>query len=132
MFASFLTVGQGASPNNLFTSSLLVSGLLIGVLLFVFPIFWMHQYISRAKEIKIEAIAEETQAIGESNDIFPYATPESDQEANSYTYQFIALNQVQETKEYPLDISMIQEVLFALILPYLSTVLFQFLSDSVL
>lgn len=132
MFATFLTVGRGASPNNLFTSSLLVSGLLIGVLLFVLPIYWMSRYISRAKEVKIDAIAKQAKAIGDTNDIFPYATPESVQETNDYTYQFIALNRVQDTNEYPLNLSMIQDLLFALILPYLTTVAFQFLFDAVL
>jgi len=132
LYVVFLTVGVGSSLTQLFNSGLLITGSCFGLGLFLLPIYWMKHYIATAKTAKIEAIAEKAREVGDSEDLFPYADPNSPDEVQEYTYNFIQRNQVRNTSEYPLNLALVEQVLFALLLPYLTTVFFEFIFNSVL
>lgn len=126
LFLLFQTIAVGASPTDQFSLSLLLTGLLVGLLLFFGPMLWIKSFTATAKEAKIEALAELSREVGSTEDIFPYAEPESVDDANQYTYNHIRMQRVEQTSEFPIDIAMVQEVLFALLLPYVTSLAFDF------
>lgn len=130
LFATFQTVAVGARPTDLFSSGLILAGLAGGLVFFFAPILWMKSFLSAAKEAKIEALAEQSRAVGPNDDLFPYAEPTSGEDASQYTYNHIRMQRVRSTSEFPLNVSMLQEIVFALLLPYLSSVTFDFLLNS--
>jgi hypothetical protein len=130
LFMLFQTVAVGASPMDQFSLPLLLAGLLVGLILFFGPMLWMKSFINAAKHIKIEALAEQSREVGSTEDIFPYAEPESVEDANQYTYNHIRMQRVEMASEFPLNITMIQEVLFALLLPYITSLAFDFVLQN--
>jgi hypothetical protein len=130
LFAVFQTVAVGTNPTALFSSTLLVAGLLVGLALFFGPMLWIKSYLAGAKERKIDALADASRRVGSTDELFPYAEPESTDDASKYTYNHIRMQRVQSTSEFPLEFAMIQEVLFALILPYVTSLAFDFLLQS--
>ncbi|MFB6093062.1 MAG: hypothetical protein ABEK02_08640 [Haloquadratum sp.] len=131
LFAVFQTVAVGASPTDLLSSTLLVAGLLVGLVLFFGPMLWIKSYLAGAKEAKLEALADASRRVGPTDDLFPYAEPESVDDLNKYTYNHIRMQRVQSTSEFPLEFAMLQEILFALVLPYVTSLAFDFLLRSV-
>lgn len=130
LFAVFQTVAVGTSPTDLLSSTLLAVGLLVGLGLFFGPMLWIKSYLAGAKETKIEALADASRRVGSTTELFPYAEPESTDHASQYTYNHIRMQRVQSTSEFPLDFGMIKELLFALVLPYVSSLAFDFLLQS--
>ncbi|MFB6095036.1 MAG: hypothetical protein ABEJ71_01115 [Halodesulfurarchaeum sp.] len=126
LFALFQTVAIGTSPVDQFSLTLLFAGLLVGLLLFFGPMVWIKSFIGAAKEVKIESLASHSREVGSTDELFPYAEPESVEHANQYTYNHIRMQRVESTSEFPFDIAMMQEVLFALVLPYISSLAFDF------
>lgn len=126
LFAVFQTVAAGTSPADLFSSGLLIAGLAVGLCLFFGPMLWIKSYLSAAKEAKVEALAEASRAVGPTEELFPYAVPESTDDASRYTYNHIRMQQVRATSELPIEFAMLQEILFALVLPYATSLLFDY------
>jgi len=131
LFMVFQTVAVGASPVDQFSLTLLIAGLVVGLILFFGPMLWVKSFIAAAKEVKIDALAERSREVGSTADIFPYAEPDSVDDANQYTYNHIRMQRVEMTSEFPLDIAMIQEVLFALVLPYITSFAFDFALQNI-
>ena len=121
LYTTFETVAVGTSPTELFSSVLIIIGLCLGVVFFFAPVFWIKSYLSVVKEKKIDALAEATRQVGSTDQIFPHAEPSSVEDAGWYTYNHIRMQQVDATREFPVDLSMLNELLFALVLPYLSS-----------
>lgn len=132
LFMLFQTVAVGASPLDQFSVTVLLAGLLVGLILFFGPMLWVKSFTAAAKEAKIEALAERSRQVGSSEEIFPYAEPESVEDTNQYTYNHIRMQRVEMTSEIPLNIGMIQEVLFALILPYITSIAFDYVLQGII
>lgn len=131
LFTTFQTIAAGATPTGLFSSTLIVAGLGLGLVLLFAPMLWVKGYVAAAKEAKIDAIAEQSRRVGSTDDLFPYAEPESVDDANQYTYNHIRMQRVESASEIPLDLSMFREVLFALVLPYVTSLAFDAALQSV-
>lgn len=91
---------------------------------------WIKSYLAAAKEAKIDALAEASRSVGSTQELFPYAEPESTDHASKYTYNHIRMQRVQSTSELPIEFAMLQEILFALILPYVTSLLFDYALQS--
>jgi hypothetical protein len=131
LFMLFQTVAVGASPLNQFSLTVLAAGLLVGLIVFFGPMLWIKSFTAAAKEAKIEALAERSRQVGSTEELFPYAEPESVADANQYTYNHVRMQRVEMTSELPLNISMIQEVLFALVLPYITSLAFDYVLQGI-
>ncbi|WP_348608457.1 hypothetical protein [Halobaculum rarum] len=131
LFTTFQTVAVGTDPTSLFSSTFIIAGLAFGVLLFFGPMLWLRGYIGAAKQHKIDVLAERTADIGETADRFPYAEPASPEETSRYLYERLRMEQIERTSEFPLDTGMVQEVLFALVLPYVTSLAFDYLLATV-
>lgn len=121
LFTMFETVAIGTDPTEMFSSALIVSGIGVGLVFFFAPVLWMKSYISAAKDAKLQTIAEATRSVGSTDDLLPYAEPESSADESRYIYNHIRMQRVEATKEFPINIGMIYEVLVALVLPYLTS-----------
>ncbi len=130
VFTTFQTVAVGASPTDLVSSTLLSTGLAAGLVFFFAPMFWIKSFVAAAKEAKIDALAKRSREVGPTDDLFPYAEPESSDDASQHTYNHIRMQRVDATNEFPLNTAMLQEVLFALVLPYLTSLAFDFVLSS--
>ncbi|MCG1003436.1 MULTISPECIES: hypothetical protein [Halobacterium] len=130
LFTTFQTVGVGASPTSMFSSALLLSGLAVGLIFFFAPMFWVKSFVGDAKEAKIDALAQRSRQVGDTDDRLPYAEPNSPESVDQYTYDYLRIQQVDSTSEFPLDVAMLQEVLFALVLPYVTSLAFDFVVNS--
>ncbi|SDX88073.1 hypothetical protein [Halobellus clavatus] len=126
LFALFQTVATGTSPTDLSSSVLLLTGVALGVALFVGPMARIKSYLASAKAAKIDALAEAVRRVGSTDELFPYAEPESIDDTSQYTYNHIRMQRVQSTSELPLNFGMLREFLFALFLPYASSVVFEY------
>lgn len=126
LFLLFQTVAVGASPTDQLSTPVLLAGLLAGLVLFFGPLLWLRTFIAAAKEAKIESIAEKSREVGPTENLPPYAEPESIDDANQYTYNSIRIQRVKSTSEFPVNIGMVQEVVLALVLPYLSSFTYDF------
>lgn len=100
----------------------------LGVVLFVAPVYALHTHIVRLKEAKIDCIASGMAAAGpvEDTGVPPDITPDSEH-VSEYFYQHMRLSEVRSTKEYPLDVSMFEELLGLFVLPYVANRLLDFL-----
>lgn len=127
LFTTFQTVAVGTDPTSLFSSTFIIAGLAFGVTLFFGPMLWLRGYIGAAKEHKIDVLAERTADIGETADRFPYAEPTSAEETSRYLYERLRMDQIERTSEFPLNTGMVQEILFALVLPYVTSLAFDYL-----
>lgn len=130
LFTTFQTVAVGTSPTTLFSSSLILGGIAVGLALFAGPLLWLRGFISAAKAYKIDAIARRTAEIGPTDERVPYADPESPAETSRYLYERLRMEQVDRTSELPLETGMIREVLFALVLPYVTSLAFDYVLNA--
>jgi len=124
VFTTFQTVATGAAPTDLFSSSFILAGLGLGVVVLVAPMLWVKEYVATAKREKVDVIVEQSRRVGATDDLLPYAEPESVDDASQYTYNHIRMQRVQSASEIPLDLSMVREVMFALVLPYVTSLAF--------
>lgn len=92
------------------------SGLIL--LLFLAPVFWLHRHMRRMRAAKLEAIGEEFAAAG-GDDRLPPDVPAADEDVSEYTSANLKLARVRETKTYPLDLGIVEELLLVLALPFL-------------
>lgn len=92
------------------------SGLIL--LLFFAPVFWLHRHMRRMRAAKLEAIGEEFAAAG-GDDRLPPDVPAPDEEVEEYTSANLKLARVRQTRTYPLDLGIVEELLLVLALPFL-------------
>jgi len=118
LFASFLTLARGTGVTNPFNLSFIVGGSVFGIALFYAPVYWLHVHMSTAKNEKIDAIAREIRTAGTDDRMFPNTQADSTSTVLEYTHDHIRLTRVENTKEFPTNLSMIQKVMFSLVLPY--------------
>lgn len=130
LFVMFQSVAVGASATDQLSAPIVIAGLVFGLMIFIGPMMWLKSFVTAAKKAKIEALAEHSRAIGPTQELFPYAEPESVDEANQYTYNHIRMQRVERTREFPVNMGMLQQVLFALILPYITSLAFDFLLQN--
>lgn len=112
---------------NLFGVGLAIT---FGVVLFVLPILIIHGLMKHAKHEKIHQLAREVEACGPSDDemMFPDTkVPDSVEEGHDYIQYFIKITKVENTHEYPVDVSHIQEIALAALVPYMAHVTVTFL-----
>lgn len=113
--------------------AVLGTAIVLGVTLFFFPIVALHGHMKHAKHAKISQIADQVQTHGPDGDesMFPETTlPESVEEGNEYVHLFIKMRKVENTREYPVDVSHIQELILAAIVPYVAHVTVTFLLSA--
>lgn len=127
LFTTFLTVAEGTSPTELFSSVLVLGGLGLGLVLFIAPLLWMKQYLRAAKRAKIDVIVEGTRRIGSTDEILPYVEPETGDDATQYVYNHIRMSRIEMARDIPVDTGALREVLFALVLPYTASLVFDHL-----
>lgn len=130
LFVMFQSVAVGASATDQLSAPIVAAGLMFGLMMFIGPMMWLKSFVAAAKEAKIEALAEQSRSIGPTQELFPYAEPESVDDANQYTYNHIRMQRVERTREFPINIGMLQEVLFALVLPYITSLAFDSLLQN--
>lgn len=122
-YATFFTFSVGVRNTTLATTMTLV-GTGLALVLFVAPVYYLHRYMKAAIETKIEDIADTVRSVGPSDDdrMFPDTTVENPDHADVYTHEFIRLQKVEATAEYPIDVAILQETVLILVLPYLAHV----------
>lgn len=104
--------------------------IVFGVVLFVLPILVVHGHMKHAKHQKIQQLAHEVERRGPEGDemMFPETKiPESVDEGHDYIQYFIKLTKVENTREYPIDVSHLQELVLAALVPYVAHVTVTFL-----
>lgn len=121
LYFVFESVSMGSSPFDAFSRIILFGGIGFAVLTFLGPVYWLHHYMRRKKEAKIEEITKEIETEGPEGSRFPDIDPKTD-EFEFYTNEFIRLSRVENMKEFPVDFSLVLEFLFVLALPYLAEV----------
>lgn len=122
LIAVFLVPNQGISGANLYPDATIFLGMVLAVVLFFGPAYWLHRHMRSAKEIRIDHIAADIRSRGPTDDeaMFPETRADSQSVVGEYTHGYIQLSQVRSMHEYPIDISMVQEFLFVLLLPYVA------------
>lgn len=104
--------------------------IVIGIVLFVLPILVIHGHMKHAKHAKIQQLAKEVEDRGPKDDgmMFPETSiPESVDEGHEYIQYFIKISKVENTHEYPVDVTHLQELVLAAFVPYLAHVTVTFL-----
>ncbi|MFB6267482.1 MAG: hypothetical protein ABEI31_07465 [Halodesulfurarchaeum sp.] len=122
--AVFFVANISIEASNLYPDTTVLAGMTGGVVLFFAPAYWLHRHMRAAKEARIDDIAEDIRRSGPEDDeeMFPETRANSPDEGIEYTHGYIQLSQVRSMHEYPIDVSMVQEFLFVLLLPYVAHV----------
>lgn len=133
LFVIFVALPGGVNPLDRFPLAIVLGGTTLGALLFFAPVYWLHRHMRALKETKIEIIANRMEKdIDPENEFFPDIDFESVENVSAYMHEYIALTRVEGMREYPVDISIIQEFLFVLALPYVahvsSTIFFEMIT----
>lgn len=128
VYAIWITSGEllgatAAVSVSTVITTVIVGGSVLGVVLFFLPIISLHGYMKSAKHEKIQEIAAEIRESGPTDDpeIFPETKlPEDADQGIEYTQLFIDMTVVENTREYPIDVSHLQEILLAAVIPYIA------------
>lgn len=121
----------GVSPLSVFGVTATIVG---GVVLLALPIILLHGHLKEAKHRKIQELAADVEALGPQDDdrMFPETSvPESVDEGHAYIQYFIKITKVENTHEYPVDVSHIQELVLAAIVPFVAHVTVSLLATYV-
>lgn len=118
LFATFLTLSEGTGIRR-FQLVLLVAATVAGITLFYVPVYWLHIHLLKMKKEKLKHIKRQIEDKGNDNEMFPHTVPETEEVVYEYTHDYIRLTRVESTKEFPVDTSMLQQVAFSIILPYI-------------
>lgn len=105
-------------------------GVGVGVALFFLPVAITHGHMKHAKHRRIREIADEIKAHGPDSDdqMFPdTAIPTTLDDGHAYLHYYVKLRRLESTREYPIDVSHIQEMMLAAVVPYVAHVTVTFL-----
>lgn len=104
-------------------SIVIAGGVAVLVALFFFPVVLLHGHMRDAKHRKITEISEQVRASGPDGEMFPEtAIPHDPDVARQYSQLFIHLRKVENTREYPIDVTHVQELVLAGLVPILADV----------
>lgn len=112
------------------TTTIIFGSIILGISLFFFPIFIIHKHMKTSKHQKLRIIAREVEEYGGDDDtmMFPETpAPNSADDAHFYTHHFIKIMKVKDTREFPIDVSHIREIIIAAFIPYIAHVTVTFL-----
>lgn len=115
---------------GLLTTAFIGAATVLGVALFVFPVVVLHGHMKAAKHDRIHAIATEVERRGpeEDSNMFPDTSlPDSPADGSEYLHLYVKLRKVENTREFPIDVSHLQELVLAALVPYLAHVTVTFL-----
>lgn len=132
LYAGFLTVTKGVSTAELAHQAFILTGTLVGVVLFFIPILWVGFHMQSLKYAKIEAIVEQTKSIGADGCTFPETQADSFTDAITYTHEYVRLSVVREMKHYPMDVFALRDFVSALPLPFVLNVVTAYLQNNFL
>ncbi|MFB6254212.1 MAG: hypothetical protein ABEI06_06365 [Halobacteriaceae archaeon] len=122
IYGIFVVVAVGSNPVDPFSQLILFGGITFGFIIFALPVYWIHKYMHHKKRAKIEEICEDIKDAGPEDDpnVFPETSPTAEEEFDKYSHDYIRLNRVENMKEFPVDFSLVLELLFVLLIPYLA------------
>lgn len=118
VYVVFLAFAIGPDIGDARHLSILIGSSGVILLLFFAPVFWLHMHMRRMRAAKLEAIGGEFAAAG-GDDRLPPDVPAADEDVTEYNRAYLKLVRVRDTREYPLDIGIIEELLIVLALPFL-------------
>lgn len=118
VYVVFLAFAIGPDIGDVRHLSILLGSSGVILLLFLAPVFWLHMHMRRMRAAKLEAIGGAFAAAGE-DDRLPPAVPAPDEDVTEYTRAYLKLVRVRDTKAYPLDIGIVEELLLVLAIPFL-------------
>lgn len=113
---------QDLQSNPLDISAILI-GWVFGIAIFAVPIYWIHLHMSDWKESKQMEIIQNMKQIGETPGAYPDPELETQEELMRYMSYNQKLRRVDQMSEYPVDITIVQEIVAVAIIPYLVTLL---------
>lgn len=124
---TLLTVGRGYRMNALAGNQsvvyvdllYLLVGTLVGLVLFSYPLFALHSFTSLRKEYRLESIANRVSDVDGDGRFFPEVQSSELETKATYMQEFMNLNVVRDTHEYPVNGWQVTNVLTGFILPYL-------------
>lgn len=126
------TLGKEGLPQTVstVTQAYMAIGVLVGVGLFALATLSVHRLMKSAKHWRIEQIAKRVREEGPEDDsaMFPdTSVPRSADDASRYMQLHIHMTKVDNMREYPINMSNVQDILFAAILPYLTSLTWNFI-----
>ncbi|MGM0605085.1 MAG: hypothetical protein ACQETB_05365 [Halobacteriota archaeon] len=96
----------------------LVVGTLVGILLFFYPVFSLHRFMTHQKDARLHAIADQVSRLEGDGTNFPEVNPETPDTASQYMQHFMNMNVVKEMHEYPIKLQQVTSVVTGLVIPY--------------
>lgn len=137
-FSAYFAGADASLPGPVPVGLLGVSAaIVVGVALFVHPVIVVHGHMKNAKHEKIQELAREVEASGPREDemMFPETSvPETPDDGHEYVQYFIKMTRVENTHEYPIDVSHLQELVLAALVPFVAhvtvTVLFSYVGNG--
>lgn len=120
-------------PIGAVTVAFIAGGITVGIVSFAYPLIVLHGHLKNAKHAKIDEIATEVERGGPPDDsnMFPEtAVPASMDEGHEYVHLYIKMRKVENTREYPIDISHLQEFILAALVPFIAHVTVTYLLSS--
>lgn len=103
----------------------------IGLVMYAVPVLIINRHVTAEKRRELERIERELRGLDPDHEDFPYVDPPQEL-IPEYTYKFLELQQVHNTRDYPTNISILQDIVLAALVPlavqngllYLATQLF--------
>lgn len=123
LLIAFLVQPGGVELSARFPLFIVSSATVFGALLFFAPIWWIHRHMKSAKESKIHSIAQHIRGeFPPDDELITNIDFEDLEEPLQYGHEYRRLTHVENMHEYPVDISLIQEFLLILLLPYFASI----------
>lgn len=103
-----------------------------GLVLYAVPVLVINRHVTAEKRRELERIQRELRGLDPADEDFPYVDPPQEI-IPEYTYKFLELQQIHNTRDYPTNVSILQDIVVAALLPlavqngllYLAAHLFQ-------
>lgn len=100
----------------------------VGVILFFGPSLFIHGYMREAKEKKLNELNEKIRATGKESGGRVEVNPKDREERDEYVFYYLEHEHIINTSEYPIDVSVLQELIFAAIIPVILQLLFSMIA----
>ncbi|MUV60670.1 hypothetical protein [Halobacterium sp. CBA1126] len=130
-FFAWVAIGDGQSVWDPAQLLLLLSGIVLGLVLFVWPIVQVGSHMKRMKARKLAAIHETMASIGQDDQRFPDARSTSSEEITRYLQEYARMSTVRDMHDYPVDVAAVQSVMLALPTPLLVNLFTTYLTSRV-